>query len=392
MLGGVAAGLADYAGIDPIVVRAAFVVLTFLGGVGIFLYLLGWLMIPPAPSPISVRERLPARTLGWVRGRPAWVGIILLVIGSILVAERLGVWHPTVFWGVTLVVVGIALFREDRGWRNGTPVGGSEPDPPPLPVPDVAPSEVDLTGGTSPGLADPSDQDARSLRSSGWTPRWPFRPRLAAPSPPPRIPRERSPLGWLAMGIALLALGGAAALSEWGAIRLELSQFLAMVLAILGAGLLVGTWRGRARWLILPGILLLPLVLGASLIDVPITGGFGNRYISPLSVAEIHRTYQLSAGDLVLDLTSLRFGPGDVTIDATVAAGRISVVVPEGISIEVRAHPGAGRVALFGQADQGIRIDVARTSTTPGSLENLILNLRTGVGEVVVYRVFGAGG
>jgi cell wall-active antibiotic response 4TMS protein YvqF len=194
------------------------------------------------------------------------------------------------------------------------------------------------------------------------------------------------------MGIALLALGGAAALSEWGAIHLELSQFLALALAILGVGLLVGVWRGRARWLILPGILLIPLVLGASLIDVPIRGGFGNCYISPLSVAEIDRTYQLSAGDLVIDLTSLRFGPGEVVIDATVAAGRISVVVPQGISIVVRAHAGAGRVALFGQADQGIRIDVVRTSATPGSLENLILNLRTGIGEVIVYRAFGTGG
>jgi Cell wall-active antibiotics response 4TMS YvqF len=243
-----------------------------------------------------------------------------------------------------------------------------------------------------PGLAGPSGQAARFHRSPAWAHRWPFRPREAAPSSPPRIPRERSPLGWLAVGIALLALGGAAALSEWGAMHLELSQFLAMALATLGVGLLVGAWRGRARWLILPGILLIPLVLGASLIDVPIRGGFGNRYISPLSVAELDRAYQLSAGDLVIDLTSLRVGPGDVAIDATVAAGRISVVVPQGISVVVRAHAGAGRVALFGQADQGIRIDVVRTSATPGSLENVILNLRTGIGEVIVYRAFGTGG
>jgi phage shock protein PspC (stress-responsive transcriptional regulator) len=46
MLAGVASGLAGYAGIDVLIVRIAFVVLTFLGGAGIPLYLACWLLIP----------------------------------------------------------------------------------------------------------------------------------------------------------------------------------------------------------------------------------------------------------------------------------------------------------------------------------------------------------
>jgi phage shock protein C len=46
MLAGVASGLADYAGINVIVVRIAFVLVTFLGGVGIPLYLACWLLMP----------------------------------------------------------------------------------------------------------------------------------------------------------------------------------------------------------------------------------------------------------------------------------------------------------------------------------------------------------
>lgn len=390
MLGGVAAGLADYAGIDPIVVRVAFVVLTFLGGVGIFLYLLGWLMIPPASS-LSSSRGIPTRALGWVRGRSTWVGVILLVVGSVLVADRLGVWHPTVFWGVTLLAVGIVLFREDRRpqQRSSADMPGSEPagSGPSEPVVPVSGSEPATFTGTS----EPPLPSTRSRTGVGWAPRWPFRTRQAAPSSPPRLPRERSPLGWLAMGVVLLAVGCAAALSEGGVIHLELAQVMALALALLGVGLLAGAWRGRARWLILPGILLIPLVLGASLIDVPISGGFGNRYVNPLSIAEIHGPYELSAGDLVIDLTSLSFGPAAVSIDATVAAGRISVVVPESVSIVVTAHAGAGRVALFGQADQGFRVDVARTSSIPGSLTNLILNLKTGIGEIVVYRAYRGG-
>jgi phage shock protein PspC (stress-responsive transcriptional regulator) len=48
MIAGVAAGIADYLGIDPTVVRIVFVVLTFVGGAGLPLYLAGWLLIPEA--------------------------------------------------------------------------------------------------------------------------------------------------------------------------------------------------------------------------------------------------------------------------------------------------------------------------------------------------------
>jgi phage shock protein PspC (stress-responsive transcriptional regulator) len=46
MIAGVAAGVADYLGVDPTVIRIVFVVLTFVGGTGLPLYLAGWLLIP----------------------------------------------------------------------------------------------------------------------------------------------------------------------------------------------------------------------------------------------------------------------------------------------------------------------------------------------------------
>ena len=46
MLTGVAAGLAEYFGVDVTIVRIAFVVLTVVGGAGVPLYLAGLLLIP----------------------------------------------------------------------------------------------------------------------------------------------------------------------------------------------------------------------------------------------------------------------------------------------------------------------------------------------------------
>ncbi len=48
VLGGVCAGIADYYGLDPVLVRVAFVLLAFLGGPGILLYIILLLVIPEA--------------------------------------------------------------------------------------------------------------------------------------------------------------------------------------------------------------------------------------------------------------------------------------------------------------------------------------------------------
>jgi|SRR5208283_1614100 len=54
ILAGVAAGLARYFGVDPVIVRVAFVVLTVVGGAGIPLYLAGLLLIPEEGSDVSI--------------------------------------------------------------------------------------------------------------------------------------------------------------------------------------------------------------------------------------------------------------------------------------------------------------------------------------------------
>jgi phage shock protein PspC (stress-responsive transcriptional regulator) len=50
MIAGVAAGVARALGVDPVVVRIGFVVLTLLGAFGIVLYLAGWALIPDERS------------------------------------------------------------------------------------------------------------------------------------------------------------------------------------------------------------------------------------------------------------------------------------------------------------------------------------------------------
>jgi len=61
MVAGVAGGLADYFDVDPTIVRIGFVVLGFMGGLALPLYVAGWLLIPEEGSPQSLAEELLER-------------------------------------------------------------------------------------------------------------------------------------------------------------------------------------------------------------------------------------------------------------------------------------------------------------------------------------------
>ena len=78
MLGGVAGGLADHLGIDALLWRIGFVALTLAGGSGVLVYLLLWVLMPPAPrrpeehvSPVErAVERLHLALQGLSTGAP----------------------------------------------------------------------------------------------------------------------------------------------------------------------------------------------------------------------------------------------------------------------------------------------------------------------------------
>lgn len=56
MLAGVSSGLAAYFDIDPSIPRIIFVLLTFFGGTGILIYIILWLVLPEADTPLKQSE------------------------------------------------------------------------------------------------------------------------------------------------------------------------------------------------------------------------------------------------------------------------------------------------------------------------------------------------
>ena len=94
-IGGACAGIATRLGIDPVIVRAVFVVVAVLGGPAILLYAAAWLLLPDTTGKIHLEQVLRGRFESPV------AGIIALIALSMLPVSQ-GFWFAgSWFWGET---------------------------------------------------------------------------------------------------------------------------------------------------------------------------------------------------------------------------------------------------------------------------------------------------
>jgi hypothetical protein len=188
-------------------------------------------------------------------------------------------------------------------------------------------------------------------------------------------------VGLLLVGAGLLGL----VLAAGGSV--EPTRVFAGGLIIVGAALVVSAWFGRGFALIPLGVLLVALLSVSSLIDVPFTGGFGNRVERPTTLAEVQDEYHLAAGQLTVDLGQVAFPAGATTsVKATVGTGHLVVIVPRGVEVDVHGHAGAGDVQFLGDQDHqgGIRVDRDATLHARPGAPRLVLDAEVGLGQVEV--------
>lgn len=174
-------------------------------------------------------------------------------------------------------------------------------------------------------------------------------------------------------------------LDNAGIVDLSLSQYLATGLAVVGIGMLVGSWWGRARWLIIPALLLTPAVLVGSLVNVPFRGGFGDRLFMPRGSASTDVTHNLIAGKLRLDLTRLPSDGPPARFTATIVAGELDVIVPRGTHVAVNARVGAGSMELFRIYADGVSVE-RRLSKGPQGGRDIQLNLAVSFGRIQIIH------
>lgn len=112
-IGGVCSGVAGALGVDPMVVRIAFVVAGLAGGLGVVVYLVAWFALPAERG-----EDRPAAARGVLA---VALGVSLLCLAALLAMRGLGIWFgDAIVWPLVLVAGGVALL-----WRRGR----TEPEP-----------------------------------------------------------------------------------------------------------------------------------------------------------------------------------------------------------------------------------------------------------------------
>jgi len=196
--------------------------------------------------------------------------------------------------------------------------------------------------------------------------------------------------------VALLVIGAMATVNLVGRVHIPPLVFIAVALGIIGLGLLVGTWFGRARGLIALGILL-SLMLGAGTAsDWNATGrGWwhhtGTVTWVPASVDTLQPSYRQGVGDATLDLSSVDFSSTTrpVTIDVQVDLGTLRVIVPSNVDVTVDARVDVGQARVFRESWDGLG-QQSRTVTDLGADGagggQLHLSASVDVGDLEVTR------
>ncbi len=369
IIAGVAQGLANRFDIPVGLLRVLFVFTALFGGLGVVLYAAGWGLIRSEDEPEAPVERFFADA----STARSWIGIALIVWAVLIILGNVAFLREEFVWGVGLLVVGVLLytgripFGSGERMRTETPADTSTSEEP-----------TDATQGaavtTKAPLVEPPSVEV------------PPPPPTPAPTPPRLPPRERSMLGRITVGLALLAMGVLALLDNL-LVTVEATprHYLALVVTVLGVGLLVGSVVGRARWLILIALLLLPPLLVSPLFSLDYVPETLNQNIRPTGFDQLGTSYSVEVGNLVIDLTELPWDGQTISLRATVDAGNLEIRVPEGVGMVGFASVDAGRITVFDQTVEGIGIPQFNISRS-GDRGTVRLAASVDVGNIEITR------
>lgn len=351
-IGGVVAGISRAWGFDRRTTRFAVAIATLVLPVFALVYLVAWVLLPqrledavPLHTVITDRRRLP----------------LMVAIGIVLLAGGLGtfgswVWFGGVSWGAALIAVGLLL------WVMPKMGSGSRA------------SWVNVPPSPATAAAAPISQ--------------------ALPQQlPPHVPkRRRRPIAAMSLVVAsayILSTTVGASLDWWSPSVLWTSVTALLIVIV---GLLAGAVVNRS-WIGIPIAIVLMGAVTSLLVAHPnLNGGVGTRNVSPTSATAAQVSQHLGMGELSLDLTRLEGSERTISVTAEVGFGRLRVLVPKDVTLQINTTVGAGHAVLDGaEIANGLRQNDQRTvapTTAVASTRQrtLVLDLQVGGGEIAVER------
>jgi len=378
ILAGVSGGLGEHLGINAWWLRWAFIFLAFAGGAGVLLYIVAWVFIPEADQEETAvshwLSNLDLTDTGTI------LGVVLIGSATLILATSVFDISGTMVTAAVLFAVGLLLYR-----------GGLMPPPRSDASPEGGVPKTDEEIVEEDDAPSPEMVDGAVAVVPGPTAELPETKPPAAPRPP----RERSMLGRLTLAIGLIVVSGMALLDLSGISvgSVDSGEFFDPVhyviaaLLVLAGGLIVGAFVGRARWLFVVGLLLLPVLFVATLWPRSFPWTAGDVAYQPLSVLEVENSFELGAGQLTVDLSLLT--PEELEeiglIKATLGVGELRIFVPEGVGFILRGDVGLGDIEVPGPGTEGIGISIDQEFGQPPFA--LTIDAEVGAGQLSVRIV-----
>ena len=362
MVAGVCAGIARHLNIDPVVVRIVIACLAFAGGAGVIVYIAAWLLIPEDGEEQGILDRHFSANADVEQIRK--VG--LFAAAAIAAAAALGSGWAMGPAGVPIVLVALGLFyvfairpynRRQAERLAVSPEGAARVSATGTPID----TTVESGDGAPPIAAD----------GTGHTPR-------------PRNPRrDRGALFALTMAVVAVVIGAMWIYSA-AVETIAWPYFALAALFVIAAGMLTGAYYGNGRHLAWLGIPLAAVLLATSALP---SYTFGDASRHPAYAADVHDEYAQGIGNFVLDLSDVSdlSELDERTIDIEQGIGRLEVIVPDGLNVEVDAKTDAGELKIFDRTTDGAPVSMHHVDP-PDADPSLNLDIKQNVGEVRVSR------
>ena len=443
-LAGLCGGVATHWGVDPLLVRVGWVLLALSGGIGLVLYLAGWLLIP-----VEDRDRAPVDDLFGesVRRWPKELWITLVVIASLAMFTIFGWLSPfSIGPAIVIAVIWYFGFYKGRHDKRSSTAQISTADTDSRPEEPAQPQSlqfIQYAGPPSPfteaalawqrRIEDHTREVAAADHSAAKPPEtWPSPPPaslsqqpssdpltglprpssdppaaehtafLAEPDPvglyvepPASVPVKLSDMrsakrlrliSLIVLGLTLSGLGMAQALG----IAIPVAGYLAAALLVIGLTLVAATWLGMARGLLPLGILLA--------IAVVIITAAGPALRAPAATASSYAYTNVADlpaagdsedfGELSVDLSQLAM-TSDATYSAHVDLGRLEITVPKDANVLINYSADLGEVRAYGlevRAGSDLSGQITDPRATQPPQHTLTLDLSVDAGNIEVQR------
>jgi phage shock protein C len=142
VIAGVCGGYAEYFDVDPVIMRVLFVLLVFVGGSGVFIYIASMILLPKHPVDVNDMSGA-APPVSRVNVRYIFGGLLIL-FGAMFLLSNLGIFAFMHAWDISwnfifpilLILLGMAIiyYRQNEQIPEA-PAGHAEGEAPPPPEP-----------------------------------------------------------------------------------------------------------------------------------------------------------------------------------------------------------------------------------------------------------------